>query len=143
MKYYFVILLFIINNYCIAVEQTPNASPPTEAVALEKPSLGTCDEYTDYYIYQCTPFKCTLPIAGIEKASREMETIALDNGKCIHNITMYARHEKFRPANFYINCKLSPEGRADMADLFTRYKNGDIKVYQKRIMTETLQKECR
>lgn len=107
------------------------------------PNLGDCSEFSDYYIYQCQPFKCSLPLANSPGVYREMSTLGFQNDKCIHKISFHIRHENFRQADIHITCKLSEEGRKEMSSLFTRYKNGDITAYTGRSMGRKLGKECR
>lgn len=107
------------------------------------PNLGDCSEFSDYYIYQCQPFKCSLPLANSPGVFREMSTLGYQGDKCIHKISFRIRHENFRQADIHISCKLSEEGRKEMSSLFTRYKNGDITAYTGRSMGRKLGKECR
>ena len=146
MKYYLALIFLLIGNFTYAADQLAEpeeTSPgPSAALANPLPSLGTCNEYTDYYIYQCMPFKCNLQIGQYEDVYREMETIGYEKDLCIHNIRFIMRNKAFPPAEFNLFCKLSKNGRLEMANLFTRYKKGEIKVYVDTIMSKELKKEC-
>jgi hypothetical protein len=106
------------------------------------PSLGSCDEYTDYYIYKCMPQKCTLQIGAYQGVYREMETLGYDGDVCIHNIRFMIRNKAAPSTDYNLYCKLSENGRLEMANLFTRYKKGEVKVYVDTIMSKELKKEC-
>lgn len=154
MKIIFIIFLFIVNSHCIASSQVdalsqqttaPADSPQAQSPNLKNPlpSLGTCDQYADYYIYKCMPFKCIFNPVGLDGVAREMQTIGMNkNDQCVHKITIYVTHPSFRNAQFNLNCNLSPEGRAEMAKFFTDYKKGDLNAYNKGF-SPLLSKECR
>lgn len=122
--------------------QLPIPALPENGLKNPIPDLGTCNEYSDYYIHECHPFKCSMPLANHPGVTREMSTSGFEKNKCIHQIILKVRHENFRQADIKINCKLSTEGRAEMANLFTRYKKGDITAYTNRSFTSILGKEC-
>lgn len=151
-----VFLLLFSFNSCLAEtaqnSPSPQTSPPSqipipklpsEGLKNPLPELGTCSEHTDYYISQCQPFSCFLGIANTPGVYREMTTLGFQGDKCLHKITLKVRHPDFRQGDIHISCKLSPEGRAEMANLFTRYKKGDLSAYTKRSLDPKLGKECR
>ena len=51
-------------------------------------------------------------------------------------------NKAYSPAESYIYCNLSETGRLEMANLFTRYKKGELKVYTKPTLSPLLKKEC-
>lgn len=152
------LLLFTFNNYCyadatqktaktkeVAASTSQQLTPPPLPEAKAPPTLpdlGTCSEYTDYYIYQCQPFTCSLPLAKSPGVRREMSTLGFQGDKCLHEIIIRVRHESFRQADMRIHCALSQEGRAEMANLFTRYKKGNLAAYTNRSLGPKLKKEC-
>jgi len=118
------------------------ALPPAKA-PIKPPVLGTCSEYTDYYIYECIPFTCSLPVPDNPEVSREMTTTGMNGEYCVHNITYKVRHESFNKKDIKIHCMLTQEGRAEAANQFTRYKQGLTGVYKSRATSPRLKKECR
>jgi hypothetical protein len=110
--------------------------------ASAKNDLGNCNEYSDYYIYKCQAFKCKLSLGKDLQVWREMETVGYQGGLCIHKYNMIIRHPKFPATSFKNLCKLSERGRLEMAELFTKYKKGDIEVYLNPPFSETLSREC-
>ena len=123
--------------------QVPTISvAPAQAPEIPLPSLGSCDEYTDYFIYQCMPFKCRLQVGNYQETYRQMETIGYQDNKCVHNIKFLMLNKAYSPAESYIYCNLSETGRLEMANLFTRYKKGELKVYTKPTLSPLLKKEC-
>ncbi len=150
MKYSIIFLLSLLGIISYAAEQsslTPAQQVPTISASkaqtpeIPLPSLGSCDEYTDYFIYQCMPFKCRLQI-GNQEIYRQMETIGYQDNKCVHNIKFLMLNKAYPPAESYIYCNLSETGRLEMANLFTRYKKGDLKVYTKPTLSPLLKQEC-
>jgi len=109
---------------------------------LEKPNLGSCSEYSDYYIYKCTPFACSLPVGKYQGIKRTMETKGFEEDKCVHKYVYVIREKKFPSADIRVECKLSELGRREMAALFTQYKNGNTSVYTYPEMNQVLSKEC-
>ena len=87
--------------------------------------LGTCNEYSDYYIYQCSPFKCELPIKNRPGVLKKMEVIGYQEGKCLYKYSYMIRNPKFPPTDFRLTCKLSERGRLEISNQFTRYKKGE------------------
>ena len=82
MKYSLIFLLLLLGMASYAAEQlspppAPMAQVPTISVApaqapeIPLPSLGSCDEYTDYFIYQCMPFKCRLQVGNYQETYRQ------------------------------------------------------------------------
>lgn len=133
MKYLFLALLSI-SNFCFATSK--------QTAQIKLPNLGTCDEYTDYFIYKCKPYTCRLQIGNYNNVYRIMETKGEEDGRCIHNIKFEMRSPRFKAADSYIYCKLSENGKLEMANLFTRYKKGDLKVYTDPMLSDLLKKEC-
>ncbi len=108
------------------------------------PSLGTCDPYTDYYIYKCQPFKCRLQVADYAGAIRQMEALGLDeNGLCQFNFKLEVNAPNFPKAELRFKCKLSTKGVLEMANQFTQYKKGKIEYYSNPPVNDILNKECR
>jgi hypothetical protein len=155
MKNKLTILFFLIANISFATSQTkenesiPVVPSPSASVIEDAkidpsklPSLGSCDPYSDYFIYQCKPFKCSLNIANMPNASREMEVIGYENGLCIHNYKLSVRAPNLPPADFKITCRLSEKGRLEASNQFTSYKKGKIEVYSQPPYNETLSIEC-
>lgn len=144
MKYLLIIFLSII-SFCFSVLGN-NVNTPSykqqSATFTKLPSLGSCDEYTDYFIYKCKPYRCKLQIANYQNVYRVMETKGEENGKCIHNIKFEMRNPHFKSADSYVYCKLSENGKLEMANLFTRYKKGDLKVYTDPMLSNLLKQEC-
>lgn len=140
MKYYIILILLLIVKISYA---EPQASPePTTEPEVPLPSLGSCDEYTDYYIYQCTPFKCRLQIGPYQGVEREMEVLGYENNKCVHKIKFIMRNKAYPPSESFISCRLNERGRLQMANLFTRYKKGDLKAYIDPVMPLDLKQQC-
>jgi len=133
----YILTLILLFSFASAATTQISTAP-----SIKLPSLGSCDEYTDYFIYKCMPFKCNLPIGNYKDVHREMEIIGEEDGKCIHNIKFIMRDKRFPPADSYIYCKLSENGKLEMANLFTRYKKGDLKVYTDPMLSKLLKQEC-
>lgn len=130
--------------FCLFVSLNAFAvsSPKKVPVDKEKPSLGTCSEYTDYYIYKCTPFKCKLPIARLVETTRIMEVLQKDGDTCYFNYQFVIRDPKYPPTEIKFKCKLSEKGRLEMANQFTKYKEGDIGIYMTPPQNPILNQEC-
>ncbi|MCT4635007.1 MAG: hypothetical protein N4A31_02000 [Rickettsiales bacterium] len=155
MKYYTILILIVLQGSASASSQAiatsnPNSTTQTQAANIptaqpEKPlpSLGSCDEYTDYYIYQCMPHKCSLQIGDYVGVTRTMETIGYKDNLCVHNIVFRMRNPKYPPSESYIYCKLNEQGRLEMANSFTRYKKGDLKAYVDPVMSKELKNQCK
>ena len=77
----YILTLILLFSFASAATTQISTAP-----SIKLPSLGSCDEYTDYFIYKCMPFKCNLPIGNYKDVHREMEIIGEEDGKCIHNI---------------------------------------------------------
>ncbi|MEK6734772.1 MAG: hypothetical protein AABY27_06700 [Pseudomonadota bacterium] len=137
MKNIFILSILLIFSVSFAVED--KAAQKEEK---KKPILGDCSEYTDYYIYKCTPFKCKLPIDGMPGVYREMETIGFEQGYCIHKYKFMIRTRKFTPTDLKMSCKLTEKGRLELANQFTAYKKGDTQIYANPENTDTLNQEC-
>jgi hypothetical protein len=106
------------------------------------PSLGNCDPYSDYYIYQCKPFKCKIPLKNMPGIFRELEIIGYENNLCIHKYKMISKSEKFPPSELKINCRLSEKGRLEIANQFTQYKKGKIEFYTNPPANPVVSSEC-
>lgn len=157
MKYYIILILVIFGGIASASNQAITAANADTAAAIKTeaanmppsepevplPSLGSCDEYTDYYIYQCMPQKCSLQIGGYVGVTRTMETIGYKDNLCVHNIVFRMRNPKYPSSESYIYCKLNEQGRLEMANLFTRYKKGDLKAYVDPVMSKELKSQCK
>jgi hypothetical protein len=120
----------------------PYLSSSEETIKQEKPDLGTCDEYTDYYIYKCKPFKCELKVGKENDITRSIETIGFEKDRCVHKYINRIQHPSFPPTEFKISCELSERGLLEMSALFTKYKKGDIEVYINPPYSEVLSQEC-
>lgn len=155
MKKKFTLLILLLANISFASSEIPHSNSPLTAPAPSKsaledaqidpsklPSLGSCDPYSDYFIYQCKPFKCKLNIANMPNASREMEVIGYEKGLCIHNYKLSVRAPNLPPADFKITCRLSEKGRLEASNQFTQYKKGKVEVYSQPPYSETLSTEC-
>lgn len=146
----FILLLTINSSFAVAntaqipALPTPSASAINDAKINPKdlPSLGTCDPYTDYFIYKCKPFKCRLPVGAIPGITREMETIGYEKDLCVHNYKFIIRNSHFPPSDLKMSCHLSEKGRLEMSHLFTQYKKGKTDVYANPQFNEILSKEC-
>lgn len=155
------ILIVLTSNFLLAEEKTfTNGqamvnSSPTQSVPqiqiskealkesqMKTPSLGTCDPYTDYYIYKCQKFKCRLPVGAITGINREMENLGVEKGLCIHNYKFEIRNPNFPSTDLRVSCKLSEKGRLEMANQFTEYKKGNTKLYANPEFSQLLSKEC-
>jgi len=135
MKQIFIILL-LITNLCFAEDQAKKEED-------KKPDLGSCDEYTDYYIYKCQPFVCKLPVAYLPGVTRQMEVIGFENGACTYKFKIMIRNPKFTPTDIKKICHLSQAGRLEVANEFTQYKKGKVDVYTNPPpSSERLTKEC-
>lgn len=141
MKYYIILILIFLGGSVSASSQV-STSAPAETPEIHLPSLGSCDEYTDYFIYQCMPHKCSLQIGNYEGVTRVMETIGYKDNLCVHNIVFRMRNKKYPPSESYIYCNLNEQGRLEMANLFTRYKKGDLQAYTNPVMTKELKSQC-
>jgi len=137
MKYKLCFLLLFIAGVCNATAATSD-----KVEKKDKPSLGTCDQYTDYYIYKCQPFKCKLPIQGFPGVFREMETIGYEKGMCLHKYTLVIRSDLFPSTDLRYTCRLSEAGRVKLAHHFKRYKEGDIEIYSNPPATDSSSDEC-
>ncbi len=129
---------------CLAAQnQAKKVEVPTIIKKEKKtPSLGSCDEYTDYFIYKCMKFKCKLPVGYFEGVTREMETLGYEEDLCLHNYNIVVRNPKFPAGEIRIACKLSEQGRLELANLFTLYKKGELSVYTNPPMSKLLNQEC-
>lgn len=133
MKFLYILLIVILANASLAEEKKEVFKPP----------LGSCSEYTDYYIYKCQPFKCSLNIAKIALTSLEMQVVGMNKDNlCEYNYKYNMRNPKFPPAEIKMKCSLSEAGALEMANQFTQYKNGDLNVYISPPYNEILSKEC-
>ena len=155
-KYISAIIILLAINFSFAsteikdkqVSAPPIPSPSKKALdeaknaPKELPSLGTCDEYTDYFIYKCKPFKCRLSVGTMPGVTREMETIGYEGDVCVHKYKFMIRNPHFAPTDIKISCNLSEKGRLEMAKEFTDYKKGKVDVYSNPEFTDTLGKEC-
>lgn len=128
----FISLLFF-STFCLAEQ---------DAKKKEKPNLGSCSEYTDYYIYKCEPFSCKLPVAGMPGVTREMETTGYEKGYCIHKYKLSIRNKNFPFTDLKMSCKLTKEGRLELANQFTKYKEGETSVYANPSVNDVVSKEC-
>lgn len=149
MKYYIILILTILQGTTLASGQsiantsTGAANIPAAQTDKPLPSLGTCDEYTDYYIYQCIPHKCSLQIGGYVGVTRTMETLGYKDNLCVHNIVFRMRNPKYPASESYIYCKLNEQGRLEMANSFTRYKKGELEAYVNPVMSKQLKNQCK
>lgn len=125
------LILLLASSPCLAEEEKK-----------EKPSLGTCSEYTDYFIYKCEPFACKLPVAGMPGVTREMETIGYEKGYCVHKYKLSIRNKNFPFTDFKMACNLTKEGRLELANQFTQYKEGKVSVYANPSVNDVVSKEC-
>ncbi len=146
MKKFLIMNIILIANLSFATAIAP--APSEEAFAdaqidpTKLPALGSCDPYSDYYIYQCKPFKCKLPIANMPAISREMEVIGYDKDLCLFNYKTMSRNPNFPPSDLKKACRLSEKGRLEMANQFTQYKKGKTEFYSHPPVNDVLGKEC-
>ena len=136
------ILCFSLNSFAAAPKKAISSKKIASLVNKEKPSLGNCSEYSDYYIYKCTPFKCKLPIAKLVETSRIMEVLQMNDDICYFNYQFVVRDPKYPPTEIKFKCKLSEKGRLEMANQFTKYKEGDISMYMTPPQNPILNQEC-
>lgn len=136
------ISLFIASACFAAKDQQDLEQAPAPQAKKELPNLGSCDEYTDYSIYKCIPFKCRMQVANFEGVYREMETFGYQNGLCLHNFSFIIRNKKYPVGEIRMKCKLSENGRLEMANLFTLYKRGDLSVYANPPVSQIVNQEC-
>lgn len=144
MKSLFLILITI-TSISFAAEDEIKTQPVTRIPEKKAklPSLGSCNEYSDYYIYKCMPFKCSLPVGNFEGVKREMETIGYnEDNTCLHKYSIVVRHPKFPAGEIRMTCNLSERGRLEMSNLFTLYKKGDLSVYTNPPLNNLLNQEC-
>lgn len=126
----------------------PQAQIPEEVMQKARelpqkmPSLGTCDPYTDYFIYKCQPFKCRLPVGSIPGVTREIEVLGMEKDRCLHNYKFEVRNPHFTNIDLKVSCKLSERGRLEMSHQFTEYKKGNVKIYANPQFNQILSKEC-
>jgi len=140
MKRIWIIILLFIAQISLSVFAEDSAQNIQEQ--KKTPSLGTCGDDTDYLIYNCIPFKCKLPIGNYQATYREMEVLGYEGELCLHKFKIIIRNPRGPVADFPMNCKLSKQGRTDMANMFFRYKNGDINAYAGTEPNITIGKEC-
>jgi len=132
-----------ITQVCFAKQEKPAATAEKASEEEKKlPNLGSCDEYTDYSIYKCIPFKCKLSVGNFEGVYREMETIGYKDGLCLHDFSYIVRNKKFPAGEIRMHCKLSENGRLQMANLFTLYKRGDLSIYANPPVNKIINQEC-
>ncbi len=141
MRILLLLISILITAICFAEQEKPAS---TQATQVEKklPNLGSCDEYTDYSIYKCIPFKCKLQVGNFEGVYREMETIGYENGLCLHNFSFIVRNKKYPPGEIRMKCSLSENGRLEMANLFTLYKRGNLSIYTNPPVSQIVNQEC-
>lgn len=133
MRLFFITLIFLFEFSSFASDKKEIFIPP----------LGTCSEYTDYYMYQCKPYKCILPIAKLAMTSIQFQIIGMKEDKsCEIKYTYKMRNPKFPPAEIKMRCILSERGRLEIANQFTQYKKGNLNMYISPPYNETLGKEC-
>ena len=121
--------------------QIPSASAnPEEPKKL--PSLGSCGDDTGYFIKNCIPFKCRLPIGDFPNTYREMEIVGYEGAVCIHKFASIIRNPKYPAVDFRTICKLSEAGREEVANQFISYQKGNLTAYTSPVLSKDVSKEC-
>jgi hypothetical protein len=115
----------------------------TSSGALVKPKMGNC-QYMGYNILKCIPGQCSttahLPNTRIDIT---MSVIGEYDGYCVFIKKLVAKPKNFAEMEVEENCKLSEEGRVEMAKLFKKFRDGNIGAMANSPQNATLRQECK
>ena len=110
---------------------------------LLKPNLRNC-KYIGYNILKCIPGQCTTKVSLPNTSINITMSVMGDyNGACVFSKKLIVQPKNFSETEFKQECKLSEEGKIEMAKLFKQFKDGNIGALTNSPISKTLRQECK